>query len=79
MAKFTVTQWAEGGRTPASDALRREVAEFLHQAGFDSPQSLDGVPSEEIFDVTRRAAPPGRVKSGVSLKRGSDMMWAPTW
>ena len=68
MAKFTVTQWAE----------------YLGQldeppAGFGRPQSLDGVPSDEIFDVTRRAAPPGRVKSGVSLKRGSDMMWAPTW
>ena len=68
MAKSTVTQWAEYlGQLDAPPA------------GFGRPQSLDGVPSDEIFDVTRRAEPPGQVKSGVSLKRGSDMMWAPTW
>ena len=79
MAKFAVTQWAEVGRIPASEARRREVAEFLHKAGCGRPQSLDGAPLDELFDVTRRAAPPGRVKRGVSLKRGYDMMWAPTW
>ena len=59
MAKFAVTQWAEVGRIPASEARRSEVAEFLREAGFDRPQSLDGVPSDAIStlpDAPRRRA-----------------------
>ena len=58
MAKFTVTQWAE----------------YLGQldeppAGFGRPQSLDGVPSDEILDVTRRAGTGAWRKGAASLRK----------
>ena len=63
MAKFTVTQWVEYlgqlDEPPAGEDLRKEVAEFLLKAGFGRPQSLDGVPSEEIFELPDA---PGRVQ-----------------
>ena len=63
MAKFTVTQWAEYlgqlDEPPAGEDLRKEVAEFLTKAGFSGPKALDGVTTDEIFELQDA---PGRVQ-----------------